>query len=257
MLLFCACNRWSHDCKRMNISDMARGNSSQRLNKPDIVRLLPHQQSGITKREAMSNMLETCFIYCFKPKHRLKGFFSSRSKAGGYRPHTYDSCHASLMCNRAFRRVGRWNHCNSYLQTGRKCPATAHQYPGEIKTGYSHQPSKQAGNAVAGNRMRQRKENLKGRVSKVEEKQDLLLQLKQWSVFPDYLFLDKDDFQELYWGLEVMLCHRVHGRPSRASSNTAPDSAAHSSKCCQSVHCVHFLLYSFSVYISSSTHSQS
>lgn len=99
-----------------NISDTARGNSSQRQNKPDIVRLLPlllHLQCGITKREAMSNMLGTCFIYCSKPKHRLKGFFSSRLKAGGYTLHTYNSCHASLMCNRAFRQVGRQDHCNS------------------------------------------------------------------------------------------------------------------------------------------------
>lgn len=75
-----------------NISDTARGNSSQRQNKPDIVRLLPlllHLQCGITKKETMSNMLGTCLIYCFKPKHRLKGFFSSRSKAGSYTLHTY------------------------------------------------------------------------------------------------------------------------------------------------------------------------
>lgn len=54
-----------------NISEMVRRSSSQRQDKPDTVRLLPllfHLQSGITKREAMSNMRRTCFIYCFKPK---------------------------------------------------------------------------------------------------------------------------------------------------------------------------------------------
>lgn len=99
-----------------NISDMGRESSSQSQDKPDTVRLLPlllHLQSGITKREAMSSMLGTCFIYCFKPKHRLKGFFSSRSKAGGYRLHMYNSCHASPMCNGAFRQVERQDHCNS------------------------------------------------------------------------------------------------------------------------------------------------
>lgn len=145
---------------------------------------------------------------------------------------------------------GKWGDkttATPYLQSGRKCTATAHQHPGKIKTGYSHQPSKQARDCCGWKQDETKERDLKGRVSKVEEKQDLVLQLTEWSTFPGYLlFLDQADLQELDWGLEVMLCHKFHGRPSRASSNTAPESAACSSKGCHRVHCVHFLLHSLS-----------
>lgn len=165
-----------------NISDMARGDSRQKQNKPDIVIFSPfllHLQSGITKREAMSNMLGTCFIYCFKPKHRLKGFYSSRSKAGGYKLHMYDSCHASLMCNGAFRQLGRQDHCKSVFTNGRECSAKAHQYPEKIKTDYSHLPSKQARECCVWKQDETKERDLKERVGKVEEKQGLVLQLRQ------------------------------------------------------------------------------
>lgn len=144
---------------------------------------------------------------------------------------------------------GKWEDkttASQYLQSGRKCSATAYQYPGKTKTGYSHLPSKQARECCGWEKDETKERDRKGRVSKVEEKQDLVLQLTQWSIFPGYLFLDQTDFQELDRALEVMLCHRVRGRPSRASSNMAPESAAHSSKRCHSEHCVHFLLHSLS-----------
>lgn len=111
----------------------------------------------------MFNMLGTCFIYCFNPKHRLKGFYSSRSKAGGYKLHTYDSCYASLMCNGAFRQVGRQDHCKSSIyKVGGNAQQQHTNIQGKLKQAIAIYPASRPGNAVAGKRMRQRKETARG-----------------------------------------------------------------------------------------------
>lgn len=80
---------------------------------------------------------------------------------------------------------------------------------------------------MVGNKDETRGRDLEGRVSRVEEKPDLVSQWIQRSTFPGFLLLlDQADLQESAWGLEAMLCHRVHSRLSAASSNRATESAA-------------------------------
>lgn len=63
---------------------------------------------------------------------------------------------------------------SQYSQNVSKCSGAAHQYTEEKKTGYSDHPANRPGGAVAGKRWDMERD-LEGWVSRVEERQDLVL----------------------------------------------------------------------------------
>lgn len=63
---------------------------------------------------------------------------------------------------------------SQYSQNVSKCSGAAHQYTEVKKTGYSDHPANRPGDAVAGKRWDMERD-LEGWVSRVEERQDLVL----------------------------------------------------------------------------------